>query len=41
IIDYGSGRGYLGVQISHDYDRNVLGIESCDIHLIVILFLSR
>ncbi|CAF1176836.1 unnamed protein product [Adineta steineri] len=30
IIDYGSGRGYLGVQISHDYDRNVLGIESCE-----------
>ncbi|CAF1004027.1 unnamed protein product [Adineta ricciae] len=30
IIDYGSGRGYLGVQISHDYERNVLGIESCE-----------
>ncbi len=30
IIDYGSGRGYLGVQISYDYDRNVLGIESCE-----------
>ncbi len=30
IIDYGSGRGYLGVQIAHDYDRNVLGIESCE-----------
>ncbi|CAF1503057.1 unnamed protein product [Rotaria sp. Silwood1] len=30
IIDYGSGRGYLGVKISHDYERNVLGIESCE-----------
>lgn len=30
IIDYGSGRGYLGVQLSHDYNRNVLGIESCE-----------
>ncbi|UJR08093.1 hypothetical protein I4U23_012370 [Adineta vaga] len=30
IIDYGSGRGYLGVQISQDYKRNVLGIESCE-----------
>ncbi|CAF3958193.1 unnamed protein product, partial [Rotaria sordida] len=30
IIDYKSGRDYLGVKISHDYDRNVLGIESCE-----------
>jgi len=30
IIDYGSGRGYLGVQLSHNYNRNVLGIESCE-----------
>lgn len=27
IIDYGSGRGYLDVQLAHDYDRPVLGIE--------------
>ena len=30
IIDYGSGRGYLGVQLAHDYHRYVLGIESCE-----------
>ncbi|CAF4779544.1 unnamed protein product, partial [Rotaria sp. Silwood2] len=24
------GRGYLGVKISYDYERNVLGIESCE-----------
>jgi hypothetical protein len=30
IIDYGSGRGYLGVQLSQNYARNVLGIESCE-----------
>ena len=30
VIDYGSGRGYLGVQLAHDYQRNVLGIESCE-----------
>ena len=30
IIDYGSGRGYLGVQLSQHYSRNILGIESCE-----------
>jgi hypothetical protein len=30
IVDYGSGRGYLGVQLAHDYKRNILGIESCE-----------
>jgi hypothetical protein len=30
IIDYGSGRGYLGVQLSQNYSRNILGIESCE-----------
>jgi hypothetical protein len=30
IIDYGSGRGYLGVQLAYDYERNILGIELCE-----------
>lgn len=31
IIDYGSGRGYLGVQLAYNYNRYVLGIESCEL----------
>ncbi|CAF3122933.1 unnamed protein product, partial [Rotaria sp. Silwood2] len=31
IVDYGSSRRYLSVKISHDYDRNVFGIESCEV----------